>query len=273
MQNFYPRPPRGGRPSPPSPSNSAASYFYPRPPRGGRLCQLLFGALHPEISIHALREEGDAVKLGQDTGLADFYPRPPRGGRLRAMKDSGWLDVISIHALREEGDRRRSSTRPASGRFLSTPSARRATHDALINAPHNLISIHALREEGDRHGDFAFQLDAEFLSTPSARRATPVAIGVDVQGVVISIHALREEGDSGSLNERSNRIYFYPRPPRGGRLPVSRSRSTMPEFLSTPSARRATDCQHSLLPYLTISIHALREEGDARRSAGCWTEY
>ena len=216
MQNFYPRPPRGGRPSPPSPSNSAASYFYPRPPRGGRLCQLLFGALHPEISIHALREEGDAVKLGQDTGLADFYPRPPRGGRLRAMKDSGWLDVISIHALREEGDRRRSSTRPASGRFLSTPSARRATHDALINAPHNLISIHALREEGDR---------------------PPV-----------------EENKKGG--------YFYPRPPRGGRpIPGNGCKKTL-QFLSTPSARRATRDLEKSFPRGVISIHALREEGD-----------
>ena len=56
----------------------------------------------------------------------------------------------------------------------------------------------------------------------------------------ISIHALREEGDVS---------------PRG----VS---SGCGKFLSTPSARRATQA-YSSLPCLTpISIHALREEGD-----------
>ena len=34
-------------------------------------------------------------------------------------------------------------------------------------------------------------------------------------------------------------------------------------FLSTPSARRATDNATQLAGLLTISIHALREEGDA----------
>ena len=33
-------------------------------------------------------------------------------------------------------------------------------------------------------------------------------------------------------------------------------------FLSTPSARRATCCGHSFHPSPSISIHALREEGD-----------
>ena len=34
------------------------------------------------ISIHALREEGDATLLRRSTRLSYFYPRPPRGGRL-----------------------------------------------------------------------------------------------------------------------------------------------------------------------------------------------
>ena len=33
--------------------------FYPRPPRGGRLGELLHSAGRHVISIHALREEGD----------------------------------------------------------------------------------------------------------------------------------------------------------------------------------------------------------------------
>ena len=55
--------------------------FYPRPPRGGRLEAGLKKDLAEEISIHALREEGDAAK---GRGAGRFH--------------------ISIHALREEGD-------------------------------------------------------------------------------------------------------------------------------------------------------------------------
>ncbi len=33
------------------------------------------------ISIHALREEGDSTSSGCASGSSNFYPRPPRGGR------------------------------------------------------------------------------------------------------------------------------------------------------------------------------------------------
>ena len=35
-----------------------------------------------EISIHALREEGDNQGHGRGNTEFNFYPRPPRGGRL-----------------------------------------------------------------------------------------------------------------------------------------------------------------------------------------------
>ena len=58
------------------------------------------------ISIHALREEGDC---------------PVRVGDLRDIE-------ISIHALREEGDGSFSQFILDLDTFLSTPSARRATN-------------------------------------------------------------------------------------------------------------------------------------------------
>ena len=79
------------------------------------------------ISIHALREEGDVNLVTADFKAMDFYPRPPRGGRLGVARGLLADDVISIHALREEGD-------DAGGR-----KSRKAP----------MISIHALREEGD----------------------------------------------------------------------------------------------------------------------------
>ena len=55
--------------------------FYPRPPRGGRLNSIGWVNHSQVISIHALREEGDALFSRKDMTFE-----------------------ISIHALREEGD-------------------------------------------------------------------------------------------------------------------------------------------------------------------------
>ena len=124
------------------------------------------------ISIHALREEGDAASC-------DVQP---------------WNLVISIHALREEGDPK-----------FKYP-----------KQPDLEISIHALREEGDPEGLKEY---TEFE---------------------ISIHALREEGDPSARPQACRPTYFYPRPPRGGRLGK----------------------EHKNVIQSIISIHALREEGD-----------
>ena len=55
---------------------------------------------------------------------------------------------------------------------------------------------------------------------------------------------------------------FYPRPPRGGRPLRMHSFLPVLVFLSTPSARRATNTNLDNLTHTEISIHALREEGD-----------
>ena len=55
--------------------------FYPRPPRGGRRFDLDAAVKSIQISIHALREEGDSAKRRLLPVLVYFYPRPPRGGR------------------------------------------------------------------------------------------------------------------------------------------------------------------------------------------------
>ena len=146
--NFYPRPPRGGRPhcmwiracflrflSTPSArrATSASASTVPR----------------AEISIHALREEGDTSNRDTLTWVAYFYPRPPRGGRPTA----GGLDLLG------QG-------------FLSTPSARRAT------GPHCVVEaagyyFYPRPPRGGRRAGCPPGLSlSRFLSTPSARRAT-----------------------------------------------------------------------------------------------------
>ena len=78
--NFYPRPPRGGRPQQRAAAITVAD-FYPRPPRGGRPVAALTVDNTRIISIHALREEGDDDSANGDSCPLHFYPRPPRGGR------------------------------------------------------------------------------------------------------------------------------------------------------------------------------------------------
>ena len=83
----------------------------------------------------------------------------------------------------------------------------------------------------------------------------------------ISIHALREEGDLQGCSLCPMRLYFYPRPPRGGRrwFPLAVPPEVL--FLSTPSARRATTFDDVRNFICKISIHALREEGDLHPAA------
>ena len=103
-RNFYPRPPRGGRPPAPPVQAGRLRYFYPRPPRGGRPDFGLNLEIRVDISIHALREEGDQRWPAWRTPCSNFYPRPPRGGRPISSISRTTMHEISIHALREEGD-------------------------------------------------------------------------------------------------------------------------------------------------------------------------
>ena len=78
------------------------------------------------------------------------------------------------------------------------------------------ISIHALREEGDL--ERSHQGGARPISIHALREEGDAAVLVFYELNRISIHALREEGDTPSAKIKNNCVYFYPRPPRGGRL-------------------------------------------------------
>ena len=85
---------------------------------------------------------------------------------------------------------------------------------------------------------------------------------------LISIHALREEGDRDYLT--SNRILpLFLSTPSARRATQDNQQGVLSAvFLSTPSARRAT--LSIILPsyQFMISIHALREEGDLVHQSG-----
>ncbi len=236
--DFYPRPPRGGRPFV-SLVDKAANKFLSTPSarRATSRARLFDG--REDISIHALREEGDnSFQCSQSSRLdfyprpprggrlrlpwcrcsvADFYPRPPRGGRLTSALPSPQKAGISIHALREEGDRKRHWTVGTDPDFYPRPP-----------------------RGGRLHLDFrCFCFFSDFYPRPP-RGGRPLPVFPEDSVWCISIHALREEGDS-----------FFALSATGNAA-----------FLSTPSARRATPTIQRSGCVASISIHALREEGD-----------
>ena len=218
------------------------------------------------ISIHALREEGDRDYLTSNRILPLFLSTP---SARRATAAAG----------------RMSARR---WKFLSTPSARRATPQGrTCNLPCR-ISIHALREEGDQR-EVCEELGLS-ISIHALREEGDAALNGDHAAPLISIHALREEGDSSiSFSKRRARISIHALREEGDNR-CSRPNSQSRKFLSTPSARRATmsgllsnlanadfyprpprggrRSQASAKKYNSaISIHALREEGDAERTS------
>ena len=104
--------------------------------------------MHCAISIHALREEGDARTASCGFSYQNFYPRPPRGGRPTRSKTPCLFCGISIHALREEGDEGISRQDFV---YIISIHALREEGDTFITERYIIItiSIHALREEGD----------------------------------------------------------------------------------------------------------------------------
>ena len=190
--------------------------FYPRPPRGGRPAAESLAALTDVFLSTPSARRATIPRPHLLCWHHDFYPRPPRGGRLTVRSIApGRSQFLSTPSAR------RATAALALPRrlvrvFLSTPSARRATARAtstqhpqvhfyprpprggrpaqsLRRRRPSRISIHALREEGD--------------AGPAFPRCRPA----------ISIHALREEGDATVFASSAVKTYFYPRPPRGGR--------------------------------------------------------
>ena len=186
-----------------------------------------------QISIHALRVEGDHLPLSFLHTVLYFYPRPP-----------GWraTTVGRIACAFEQ--------------FLSTPSGWRATSSRVLCSQVHFFSIHALRVEGDPPGAAGGSASKRgFLSTPSGWRATcrteaewwrrsyfyprppgggrRRAVSHGRRCWVISIHALRVEGDVSKDIQPRLLLHFYPRPPGGGRHYAQRVR-LLPESYFYP---------------------------------------
>ena len=58
-----------------------------------------------DISIRALREEGDLTACLISSNSVSFLPTPSVRRATMSIRDYNTIRTISIHALREEGDR------------------------------------------------------------------------------------------------------------------------------------------------------------------------
>ncbi len=206
----------------------------------GDLHNIVQVRLFLRISIHALRVEGDRCRHRQPALCPDFYPRPPGGGRL----------VLPHLPQLVHGD---FYPRPPGG------GRQRAPGHLRLFARH----FYPRPPGGGRPEVFGPVLgNALFLSTPSGWRATP-AVGVRRDRLEISIHALRVEGDTMLGSACRLKMHFYPRPPGGGRqIPIETPLTPDENFYPRPpgGGRRIIICVHPMSA--TISIHALRVEGD-----------
>jgi len=211
------------------------------------------------VSIHALRVEGDAERQPGEVRIDLFQSTP-----------SAWRAT-------------RTKTSPRCiGLFQSTPSAWRATEVAKAADVVMKVSIHALRVEGDDTSTagngaiwvsiHALRVEGDRLQHGASGRADVSIHALRVEGdygvwsrgkiASVSIHALRVEGDAVPFDTGVDFLCFNPRPPRGGRRPVCLAPKGLRGFQSTPSAWRATRCNCWVARAGSVSIHALRVEGD-----------
>ena len=127
--------------------------------------------MNTQISIHALREEGD-VEVSDGKGSTSLFLSTPSARRATRARAAVAVQLgISIHALREEGD------------MLCV----------IISNMTTRISIHALREEGDGSSLDPCKIETYFYPRPP-RGGRPLRFPASYLQS-ISIHALREEGD------------------------------------------------------------------------------
>ena len=145
--------------------------------------------------------------------------------------------------------------------FLSTPSARRATCGPHP-LPHGGRNFYPRPPRGGRH-----RLRRRILRVydfyPRPPRGGRRGSGISAPTPDNFYPRPPRGGRLPRILPRSQTVkYFYPRPPRGGRLTPCRWIFSRSRFLSTPSARRATEAQKINEQIARISIHALREEGD-----------
>ena len=241
---------------------TADRYFYPRPPRGGRPLADLGCTITSEFLSTPSARRATASR-SSSTRTSTFLSTPSARRATNYLAGPIGDFLISIHALREEGDLRLDQVLDLAAEFLSTPSARRATcrqhrhrGDSRYFYPRpprggrrlscpNPIQPRYFYPRPPRGGRLSPRLltvtrVGNFYPRPP-RGGRHIRAAEVARIIAISIHALREEGDMASLSHRlfRGRISIHALREEGDWIWCA-SWGLFLQFLSTPSARRAT---------------------------------
>ena len=145
--------------------------------------------------------------------------------------------------------------------FLSTPSARRATQGLEQYNRHNQNFYPRPLRGGRPSATAKYTASKNFYPRPL--RGGRLLLVFEQAGLfVISIHALCEEGDVVLIGQFAGGVISIHALCEEGDVMDNAYQTLLGQFLSTPSARRATNCDAENCAHQAISIHALCEEGD-----------
>ncbi len=216
VENFYPRPPCGGRPRHKRACTETWRFLSTSPLRGTTHRGITGGAV-AAISIHVPLAGDDRWKPRRPSPAAYFYPRPPCGGRLRRRYILGqkW-EFLSTSPLRG------TTCDIFGGKYkiihisIHVPLAGDDQRNVRYAHLHVVISIHV-----PLAGDDAVNLDCapsfwSFLST-SPLRGTTAGTPCVPPGLPDFYPRPPCGGRPIPQARISATLYFYPRPPCGGR--------------------------------------------------------
>ena len=150
--------------------------------------------------------------------------------------------------------------------FLSTPSARRATQGLEQYNRHNQNFYPRPLRGGRPSATAKYTASKNFYPRPL--RGGRLLLVFEQAGLfVISIHALCEEGDVVLIGQFAGGVISIHALCEEGDVMDNAYQTLLGQFLSTPSARRATPANEPDAHRHQISIHALCEEGDPSATA------
>ena len=261
--NFYPRSPRGERRSGRQAGKHRPQHFYPRSPRGERPGADGLAAAYSRISIHAPREGSDQGRVVVDHVLCISIHAPREGSDKRWVCPSAPLPR-NFYPRSPRGERPRgpSLTSPLEV-FLSTLPARGATTGkSSWRKPSRNFYPRSPRGERPQAEPSMFCSANFYPRSPRGerpRRSTSTG-----PARTISIHAPREGSDGGRPGAgRSGSISIHA--PREGRDGTERWSPCGPKNSNPRSPRgERPRVQHEAELDRKISIHAPREGSDRR---------
>ena len=213
------------------------------------------------ISIHALRVEGDVIYIFIFVFVPSISIHALRvEGDPHNMYAIACTHFISIHALRVEGDH--PSAKSISKKFYFYPRPPGGGRPFQLSTGLPQKHFYPRPPGGGRRAPFfALCSICRFLSTPSGWRATRTHKITEHHTVFLSTPSGWRATHS-IYQDMLKLRYFYPRPPGGGRpFCISKDICVYNFYPRPPGGGRLS---HSMFPRTaeTISIHALRVEGD-----------